>query len=280
MNAVTVLPNALTTQTNAIRTALKTSLYPGASDESVDMVLAYCQAGQFDPMTKPVHIVPMRDSQTQKYRDVIMPGIGLYRIQAARTGQYAGVSEPQYGPDTTVNLDGTEITFPAWCKIVVKRILSDGTVAEFAATERWIENYANAGYDKDRGGVSSAPNSMWKKRPYGQLAKCAEAQALRKAFPEIGAQPTFEEMEGKSLDADNAPVMTAVVNTAVALPVLPDCPTDKFNENLPKFQQQIESGQKTPEQIITMLSSKYSVSEEQRNTLFGFSRVEKEEKKS
>jgi len=82
MNAVTQLPNALTAQTNAIRTALKTSLYPGASDESVDMVLAYCQAGQFDPMTKPVHIVPMYDSKTKRYRDVIMPGIGLYRIQA------------------------------------------------------------------------------------------------------------------------------------------------------------------------------------------------------
>ena len=39
---------------------------------------------------------------------------------------------------------------------------------------------------------------MWRKRAYGQLAKCTEAQALRKAFPEFsGGQATAEEMEGK-----------------------------------------------------------------------------------
>ena len=42
---------------------------------------------------------------------------------------------------------------------------------------------------------------MWAKRPYGQLAKCTEAQALRMAFPEhVGGHPTAEEMEGKTIE--------------------------------------------------------------------------------
>ncbi len=172
---------------------LGNSLYPGADQNSIRMVISYCKASELDPMQKPVHIVPIWDSKLGRMRDVVMPGIGLYRTQAARSGQYAGVTEPEFGPDVTENIGGLSITFPAWCKVAVKRVLASGQVVEFFATERWKENYAAKG-GKDK---SIAPNAMWTKRPYGQLAKCAEAQALRKAFPEFGSQPTAEEMEGK-----------------------------------------------------------------------------------
>lgn len=175
---------------------LRSSQYPGAAPESVLMVLNYCRAAGLDPMQKPVHIVPMWDSKQGAMRDVIMPGIGLYRIQASRTGECAGISEPEFGPDVESTVGGQAITYPAWCSVTVRRVLKDGSVAMFAATERWLENYAIKG-GKEK---STAPNAMWTKRPYGQLAKCAEAQALRKAFPELGAMPTAEEMEGKPLD--------------------------------------------------------------------------------
>jgi len=197
--------NIMPTNTNEIDqhvwSALKSSLYSGAKDESIKMVLDYCKAAKLDPMQKPVHIVPMsvKNAQTGKYeyKDTIMPGIGLYRIQAARSNQYAGVGEPEYGEDVQVTLDGVKITYPKWCKIVVKKIVHN-TIVEFSAKEYWIENYATRNKD------SSAPNTMWLKRPYGQLAKCAEAQALRKAFPEIiSQQPTAEEMEGKTFHEFN-----------------------------------------------------------------------------
>jgi len=177
---------------------LQSSLYPGASAESVGMVLAYCRAAGLDPMQKPVHIVPMFDRNIGAMRDVIMPGVNLYRIQASRSGQFAGISEPEFGPDVTAVLGGQEVTYPEWCRVMVKRLLAGGTIGEFAAREFWIENYAVKG-GKDK---SVAPNAMWTKRPRGQIAKCASAQALRSAFPEIAAQYTAEEMEGKELHVD------------------------------------------------------------------------------
>jgi phage recombination protein Bet len=173
---------------------LRSSLYPGASDVSIELVKGYCKASGLDVMLKPVHIVPMWSSQQSRMVDTVLPGIGLYRITASRTGEYAGISEPEYGETVTQNLSGVSCAFPEWCKVTVKRKVGN-MISEFTAKEYWIENYAVKG-GKDK---SIAPNAMWMKRPFAQIAKCAEAQALRKAFPEVGSQPTSDEMEGKTM---------------------------------------------------------------------------------
>lgn len=175
---------------------LQNSLYPGAKTESIKLVLGYCKAAGLDPMLKPVHIVPMSvktgrkkpnsDYDEYEMRDVVMPGIGLYRTQASRTGHYAGVSEPEFGPTKEMKIGDSKMEYPEWCKVTVNKIV-DGHVSPFTATERWLENYATVKRD------STIPNAMWKRRPFAQLAKCAEAQALRKAFPELGAAPTADE---------------------------------------------------------------------------------------
>ncbi len=194
---------------------LGNSLYPGAKPESIQLVLAYCRANGMDPFLKPVHIVPTSvkvSSNPDKWekRDVLMPGIADYRIKAARSGEYGGKSEPEFGPDVTAKLGNVTVTYPAWCRVTVKRIVQ-GQAREFVANERWLENYATAGRDTD------APNTMWKKRAYGQLAKCAESQALRMAFPEFSAGYTAEEMEGRDAfdgpTIEQEPVRTATAQT-------------------------------------------------------------------
>lgn len=196
MNAIAKVPM----DDDRLVEVMRDSLYPGAKAESVRMVLAYCQARGLDPLLKPVHIVPMYIDGGM--RDVPLPGIALYRIQAARSGIYTGKSEPEFGPDVTRKFvksdnkakgpDEATVTFPRWCKVTVMR-----SGQPFTAVEYWTEN--NATVSK----WSEMPNEMWRKRPYGQLAKCAEAQALRMAFPELtGGDPTAEEMEGKSFGSE------------------------------------------------------------------------------
>lgn len=163
--------NALAMTDDDVMKVLQTSLYPGASPDSIRMVMGYCRAAGLDPMQKPVHIVPMWDNNARVMRDVVMPGIGLYRTQAARTG-CAGVTEPEFGPDITEDIGGVTVTYPAWCRVTVKRLLSNGQVVDFTAKEFWKENYAAKG-GKEK---SIAPNAMWQKRPYGQLAKCFDPE--------------------------------------------------------------------------------------------------------
>jgi phage recombination protein Bet len=245
---------SLTINETELLNVLRNSLYPGAQDESIKLVISYCKASHLDPMQKPVHIVPMWDGKLKAMKDVIMPGIGLYRTQASRSDQYAGVSEPEFGDDVTETLSGVTVTFPKWCKVTVKRLLKNGAMADFTVKEFWKENYAVKGGQEK----SIAPNAMWLKRPYAQIAKCAEAQALRKAFPEIGAQPTADEMEGKMdeyIDGQTGEIIPKQkpVYEKPALEIYPD---DKFQKNKAVWKGLIESGKQSAEAIIKTVSTK------------------------
>lgn len=246
------MSNALTVKVDEkeLVKTLQNSLYFGAKEESVRMVLSYCQASGLDPMQKPVHIVPMYDKASNGMRDVIMPGVGLYRTTAARTGEMAGVSEPEFGEDVTENLGGTQITYPKWCKVTVSRLLKNGQVVNFTSKELWKENYATAGKSNPL-----APNAMWSKRPYAQLAKCAEAQALRKAFPEVGAAPTADEMEGKAIDITDSETHTVHEQPAQQKAPVPYSFAE-FQTNAPKWRDVIESGRLDANTLINGIEAK------------------------
>lgn len=284
MNALTKQEGgALALQEDELIQVLQSSLYPGAALPSIRMVLGYCKAALLDPMQKPVHIVPMRtkvgkdDRGYDKYenRDTVMPGIGLYRVQAARTGQYAGQDEPKFGPDVVMNYTHTKrewvevagkdkkqprdtvtdktLKYPEWCSVTVYRLVG-GHRSAFTAAEYWIENYATAGRDSD------APNEMWAKRTRGQLAKCAEAQALRKGFPEIGSAPTAEEMEGKSMYADDV-----IEHHTPPPPALPQTyPAKDFDANLPTWRKAIADGKVTADSVIAKVQTKAPLTAEQQ----------------
>jgi phage recombination protein Bet len=240
--------------------ALQNSIYPGCADESIIMALDYCNARGLDPLLKPVHLVPMsvKNAKTGNYdwRDVVMPGIGLYRIQADRSNTYAGATEPEFGPTITSTFqDGNqsvEMTYPEWCKITVYKLVNGNPVG-FSAKEMWLENYATAGKNTQK------PNAMWSKRPYAQLAKCTEAQALRKAWPEIGQQVTMEEMEGKEfhVERDITPKQKSVEG--------PKLYSQKdFDKNFGSWKKKIESRSNTADRIISLIEAKGALSPEMK----------------
>lgn len=288
MNAITKMETAglpaLQMAEDELVRVLQSSLYPGAKIESIKMVLGYCKATGLDPMQKPVHIVPMKVSTGQKDdrgwdikedRDVIMPGVGLYRSQAARTGQYVGMSEPVFGPTKVLEFASSRweqgergrhkvttqerMEYPEWCTVIVRRIIG-GTICEFPAREYWLENYATKG-------ESMEPNAMWRKRPFGQIAKCAEAQALRKAFPgETGSQPTAEEMEGKTTFDDGRTVegtARTVDDPANKKPDVNTWPDADFAKQLPRWTKAIQTGLKKTEEILTLARTKGELTAEQ-----------------
>ena len=192
-------------------------LYPTArSVEAIMMALAYCNRRKLDIFKKPVHIVPMWSSALNRMVETVWPGIAEIRTTASRTGEYAGIDAVEFGPMMEVSFTGQvgrgnnaetvtkKVRFPEWASVVVYRVVH-GTRCAYHAKVFWEETYATIG-------KSDVPNDMWAKRPRGQLDKCVEAAALRKAFPEeLGNTYAAEEMEGRTIEGfhDQAAVASA-----------------------------------------------------------------------
>lgn len=195
---------------------LQNSVFPGAREESILLAIDYCKARKLDILKKPCHIVPMqvtlsgeKDSygnDKKIWRDVIMPGIYEQRITAFRTGQMAGQDEPVFGELTIFK--GLEV--PEWCRVTVYRFIN-GERCAFSHTEYFAEACSLT--------KKGEPNSVWTKRPRGQLAKCAEAGALRKAFPdELGGVMTADEMLEEQMQTNHeAPKPTVIEAQSVEL---------------------------------------------------------------
>ena len=184
---------------------LTDAIFPNAnSADSIALALSYCRARNLDVFKRPVHIVPMWDSNRRCHVETIWPGISELRTTAFRTGQYAGCDEAEFGPEEEHSFTGKvkdntvtiKLKFPAWCRMTVYRDLGGRTCKFVGPKVYWLEAYATVGR-------SDLPNDMWRSRPSGQIEKCAESAALRKAFPEeLGNILTAEEMHGRVITTD------------------------------------------------------------------------------
>lgn len=191
---------------------LTDAIFPSAkSPHSISLALSYCRSRNLDIMKRPVHIVPMWDSKQGRYVETVWPSIGELRTTAARTGEYGGCDAAEFGPVITSQFSGrvkkrdrsgnesyvndtVDVSYPEWCRLTVYRIVKGQKCAFVGPKVLWKEAYATIGN-------TDLPNDMWMSRSEGQLEKCAEAAALRRAFPEeLGNEYAAEEMSGRRID--------------------------------------------------------------------------------
>lgn len=150
-----------------------------------------------DPAKREIYAIFRNTKQkdgTYKPKMSIQTGIDGFRVAAERSGQFGGSKEPEfvYDPDQkiTVNYSGTQKVVPNTAKVTVLKMFGNSAV-ETTRTANWADFYPG-----------ETQGSMWRKFPEVMLAKCAEAQALRAAFPNLGQLYLGEEIDGPELDEE------------------------------------------------------------------------------
>ncbi len=115
----------------------------------------------------------MWSSSKRAMVETVWPGIAEIRTTAARTGEYAGIDEVEFGPmlerEFTGELEQWEnrkkvtrkvikkVRYPEWARVIVYRI-TKGQKFAYHAKVFWEETYAKMGR-------TEIPNEMWEKRP-------------------------------------------------------------------------------------------------------------------
>lgn len=185
----------------------------GVSEEvtraELDAFLHECQRTKLDPFSKQIYLIGRYDNQLKRKVFRSQTGIDGYRVVAHRVAR-EDRAELEYedtlwcGPDGAWRDVWLAQQPPAAAKVVVykggKRYSAVATLEEYAA------RYPDGN-----------PYPMWRRMPANQLEKCAEAKALRRAFPnDLGGIYTAEEMEQADARDDRPAAQELTVEQAAA----------------------------------------------------------------
>jgi len=196
---------------------LRDTICKGATPDEFQMFAHICKKTGLDPFMKQVFPVKRWDAKLKREVMTIQTSIDGYRLLADRTGRYAPGREPTF----SVKPDGNLLSATAY----VKKQTADGTWHEIAATA-FYDEYCQKFMDKSTGEMK--PTKFWADMPHSQTAKCAEALALRKAFPaEMSGIYTKEEMQ----QSDVVEVSSVSVPAAVSV----DRPSVQEEQDLQEF---------------------------------------------
>ncbi len=191
--AITPCPSITQSFTDKQVEILKTSICKDLSNDEFEVFLMACLKTQLDPFMRQIYAVKRKSKKadgTWQESMTIQTGIDGYRLIAERTEKYAP------GPEPTYVLDGNGN--PLAATAYIKKMTKDGTWHTISASAH-IEEYMQTFTDRNTG--KKRPTGMWGNMPKTMLSKCAEAQALRRAFPaEMSGVYTKEEMQQADIE--------------------------------------------------------------------------------
>jgi phage recombination protein Bet len=143
----------------------------GASSQEAQELIAIAELRGLNPLVGECYFVKRWDTVRQREVWAVQVSIDAMRIKAEETGLYLGQDEPEF------EYSGADHTLPTLARVRVYR-------KDFPRPIIGVARYSEFVQKKKDG----APTRFWKDMPHNQLGKCAEAQALRKAFPKRFAQ--------------------------------------------------------------------------------------------